>query len=307
MAIDNRYTGIPSEKASRYDDDLHFSPSTFETIDYAIYDYVNEKLDLHSTTNTGWKKTPVVWVSSERSFQIKNNETYRDNEGMIILPVITIERTAIVKDLNTRGAFYGDQFPIQSQPEKGGSLVIARRIKQDKTSNFANADANKKYNNRVGPNFVRQSTSKVVYEYISIPPIVYVEITYSITLRTEYQQQMNELMQPFITRPGTINSFMIEREGHRYETFVQGDYSLNNNLSEMTTEERRFETKVDLKVLGYLIGEGNNQDTPKFSIRENAVEVKIPREHVVYDDPLSVSGDGITNRSNTAVDGKYRE
>lgn len=307
MPIDNKYTGIPSEKASRYDDDLHFSPSTFETIDYAIYDYVNEKLDLHSTTNTGWKKTPVVWVSSERSFQIKNNETYRDNEGMIILPVITIERTAIVKDLNTRGAFYGDQFPIQSQPEKGGSLVIARRIKQDKTSNFANADANKKYNNRVGPNFVRQSTSKVVYEYISIPPIVYVEITYSITLRTEYQQQMNELMQPFITRPGTINSFMIEREGHRYETFVQGDYSLNNNLSEMTTEERRFETKVDLKVLGYLIGEGNNQDTPKFSIRENAVEVKIPREHVVYDDPLSVSGDGITNRTNTAVDGKYRE
>jgi hypothetical protein len=307
MPTDKRYTGIPSEDVSRYDDDLHFSPSTFETIDYAMFDYINDKLDLHATTNKGWSKTPVVWVASERSFQIKNSQTYRDDEGMIILPVITIERNSVVKDLNTRGAFYGDQFPIQSQSEKGGSLVIARRIKQDKTSNFANADASRRFNDRVGPKFVRQATKKVVYEYISIPPIVYVEINYSITLRTEYQQQMNELMQPFITRPGTINSFLIERDGHRYETFVQGNYALNNNIDDMTLEERRFETKVDLKVLGYLIGEGNNQNTPKYSIRENAVEVKIPRERVVWSDPLSVSGDGITNRENTAVDGKYRE
>ena len=75
----------------------------------------------------------------------------------------------------------------------------------------------------------------------------------------------------------------------------------------MTTEERRFETKIDIRVLGYLIGEGQNQETPKFSIRENAVEVRIPRERVVWDDPLSVSGDGMTDRQNTAVDGKYRE
>ena len=57
---------------------------------------------------------------------------------------------------------------------------------------------------------------------------------------------MNDLVQPFITRPGTINSFMITRDGHRYETFVQGNYALSNNISDMTTEERRFETKVDI-------------------------------------------------------------
>tara|TARA_R110000796_G_scaffold92563_3_gene196889 strand:- start:921 stop:1844 length:924 start_codon:yes stop_codon:yes gene_type:complete len=307
MPIDNRYTGIPSDNISNIDEDLHFSPSNFETIDYAMFDYMNDTLSLRSRTNKGWEKTPVVWVASERSFQMKSSKEYRDDEGMIILPVITIERSSVVKDLNTRGAFYGNQFPIHSQPEKGGSLIIARRIKQDKTSNFANADASRKYNDKVGPKFVRKSTKKVVYEYISIPPVVYVELTYTITLRTEYQQQMNDLMQPFITRPGTINSFMIERDGHRYETFVQGNYALSNNVSDMTTEERKFETKIDLKVLGYLIGEGDNQDTPKFSIRESAVEVKIPREHVVWDDPISVSGDGITNRQNTAVDGKYRE
>ena len=40
-------------------------------------------------------------------------------------------------------------------------------------------------------------------------------------------------------------------------------------------------TKIDIKVLGYLIGEGKNQETPKLVYRENAVDVKIGRERVV--------------------------
>jgi hypothetical protein len=303
---DKKYTGIPVEQQDKIQD-LNFAPSTLETVDYAIYDFINGELDLKTTTNKGLEKVPVVWASAERSFQIKHNKEYRDNEGMIILPAITIERASVVKDLTTRGAYYGDMFPFQSQPEKGGSLVIARRIKQDKTSNFANADASRRYNNNVAPKFVRKANNKVVYETVSIPPIVYADITYRILLRTEYQQQMNDLLQPFITRPGTINSFLINRDGHRYEAFVQSDFGLNNNISSMENEERRFETSIDIKVLGYLVGEGVNQETPKFSIRENAVQVRIPRERVVYDDPLVRSGPSGDNKEFVGVDGKYRE
>ena len=75
----------------------------------------------------------------------------------------------------------------------------------------------------------------------------------------------------------------------------------------MDNEERKFETTVQIKVLGYLVGEGINQKTPKFSIRENAVQVYIPREHVVWDDPLPTSGPSGTGKENVGVDGKYRE
>ena len=298
------YTGIPEEKDRLQD--LNFSPSTLETVDYAMYDFINDKLSIRTITNKGSEKVPVVWASAERSFQVKNNKEYRDEEGLIILPAITIERTSVVKDLNTRGAYYGDMFPFKSQPEKGGSIVIARRIKQDKTSNFANADANRRYNGSA-PKFVRKATDKVVYETISIPAIVYADITYKILLRSEYQQQMNDMVLPFITKPGTINSFLINRDGHRYEAFVQSDFAQNNNISSMENEERRFETSIDIKVMGYLVGEGLNQDTPKFSIRENAVQVRIPREHVVLDDPLVTRGPGKDSKRNVGVDGKYRE
>jgi hypothetical protein len=300
----NNYTGIPIEEDRLQD--LNFAPSTLETVDYAIYDFINDELSIRTTTNKGTEKVPVVWASAERSFQVKNNKEYRDDEGMIILPAITIERTSVIKGLDTRGAYYGDMFPFQSQPEKGGSLVIARRIKQDKTSNFANADAERKING-AAPKFVRKATDKVVYETVSIPAVVYAEVSYKILLRTEYQQQMNDMVLPFITKPGTINSFLINRDGHRYEAFVQSDFSQNNNISSMENEERRFETSIEIKVMAYLVGEGLNQETPKFSIRENAVQVRIPREYAVFGDPLVTSGPGEDSKRNVGVDGKYRE
>ena len=304
----SNYTGIPEkDRDAKLDQDLEFAPSTLETIDYALFDYINSEFNLKTITNNGRKKVPVIWTSAERSFQIKNDKEYRDDEGLIILPAITIERVNFEKNLQRKGAYYGGMFPISSQPEKGGSLVISRRIKQDKTSNFANATANRRYNDVAAPKFVRTPTQKVVYETISIPPIVYVSVNYKIKIRTEYQQQMNELIQPFVTRTGIVNSFFVKRDGHSYEAFIGSNFQSSNNISSMENEERRYETDVSLEVLGYLVGEGKNQETPKYSIRENAVQIRIGRESAVFDDPLVTGGSGTDSKKNFGVDGKYRE
>lgn len=298
MPHDDKYRDLPPEKASsKYPTGLKevsFAPSTLETIDYSIYDYMNDNINFSVTTNKGFEKVPIIWVASERSYQIKNKKELRDDEGSIILPVITIERSSVSKELSTRGAYYGDQFI--NKDEKGGGLVIGRRIQQKKTSEFNNADQNRKspsFSPSTAPKFVRRTDKrKVVYETVSIPPIVYVDVTYKIVLRTEYQQQMNELMQVFATRPGTINQLMLKRDDHKYEAFIQGNFAQNNNISSMDGEERKFETSIDIKVLGYLVGEGVNDDRPKFSIRENAVQLRIQRERTIFGDIPEYSGDG---------------
>ena len=298
MQRDKDYRDLPPEPASlKYPQGLRevdFAPSTLETIDYSIYDYMNDNINFHVTTNKGFEKVPIIWVASERSYQIKDKKELRDDEGAIIMPVITIERSSVTKDLTTRGAYYGDQFI--NRDEKGGGLVIGRRIQQKKTSEFNNADQNRRFpdaNSSTAPKFIRRTNKrKVVYETISIPPIVYVDVMYRLVLRTEYQQQMNELMQVFATRPGTINQLNFMRDNHRYEAFVQGNFAQNNNISSMDGEERKFETQIDIKVLGYLVGEGANDDRPMITVRENAVEVKIPRERAVFGDIPEYSGDG---------------
>ena len=95
---------------------------------------------------------------------------------------------------------------------------------------------------------------------------------------------MNDIITPFITRPGGINFVVVEKDGHRFDEFVQEDFAIENNVDSMGEEERSYKTKIDLKVLGHLIGDGKNQERPKIAIRENAVEVKLPRERVIYGD-----------------------
>ena len=42
--------------------EITFESSTLETIDYAFYNWLNEKVNVFSTTTEGWKKVPVTWV-----------------------------------------------------------------------------------------------------------------------------------------------------------------------------------------------------------------------------------------------------
>jgi len=178
--------------------------------------------------------------------------------------------------------------------ERGGTIVIARRIQQEKTSNFAAADSARKRNagsgagrgdiaaaSGLGQNYFPRKNKKIVYENISIPLPVYVNINYSVTLRAEYQQQINEMLTPFLTRTGQINNFFIKQDGHKFEGFLPKDFAANNNVTDLGEDERMFETKIDIRILGHLIGSGNNQEKPKIVIRENAVQIRFPKERVM--------------------------
>tara|TARA_Y100000310_G_scaffold117701_1_gene116437 strand:- start:28 stop:903 length:876 start_codon:yes stop_codon:yes gene_type:complete len=272
--------------------EIPFMPSTLETVDYAIYNWLNEELDLHTKTNGGWKKTPVIWATAERAVQSREDDKLRDRDGTLILPRIVIDRTNVVKDLAKKGAVWGNIQRINDK--KGGSITVARRIKQDKTANFANADSrrlaggvagNKQLTSPKRDSFGRLiRNEKIVYETITMPLPVYLDITYSINIKTEYQQQMNDLVTPFMTKTDGLNYFVVKHDNHVFESFIQGDVALDNNIASMDVEYRKYETKVDIKVLGYIMGEGKNAEQPKVVIRENAVEVKIPRERVVWGD-----------------------
>ena len=267
-------------------------PPTLETIDYAIYNWLNEELDLHTTTNEGFKKVPVIWATAERAVQSREDYKLRDRDGTLILPRIVIDRTGVVKDPSRKGTAWGN-IPRLLDP-KGGSITIARTINQEKTSNYANADSKKLAGGVSGnkqENFPKRDAfgrimpnKKIVYQTITMPMPVYLDITYSIMLKTEYQQQMNDLVTPFMTRTDGINYFLAKHEGHSFESFIQGDLSLDNNIASMEMEYRKYETKIDIKVLGYIAGEANNSEQPKIVIRENAVEVKIGRERTVLGD-----------------------
>jgi len=296
---DHLFTEV--ENANGILKEITFMPSTLETIDAAMLEYVNEELDLHAVTNKGQKKIPVIWVSAERNFQIKSNKNIRDSNGNLILPIITIERKSLTKDPAFKGTFQA-HYPSGQGIKRNVIVSSSRRIKQDKTSNFANADSARQYGTAtsktvgLGQQNFPSKPGKVVYETVYMPLPTYVTVNYSIVIRTEYMQQMNTLIQPFFSRTGNINSFSIEKDNHRFECFIQSDFSLENNASSLDEDEKSFETSIDIKTLGYLMGDGPNDPRPSIQVVENAVEVKIPREQVMIGDINTF-----------VVDGFYRE
>ena len=264
--------------------EVEFQPSTIETIDRALFDYVDDTLDISCTTNKGWNKVPFYWAGAERAYQIKHDRELRDNNGVLIYPLMTVERVSIAKDISKRGSVYA---PISNiNDAQGGSITVGRVIKQDKTANFANADS-KRVVLSVGngqETYPRKENKKVVYETLTMPIPVYLEATYKLTIKTEYQQQMNEILTPFMTAPGGINYFVAQKDGHRFEVFVESDYAIENNGSSLGEDERGYKAEVSFRVIGYIMGAGKNDEQPKIVRRENAVEIKMPRERVIFGD-----------------------
>jgi len=296
MPSDDQYRGVKNAKQNIKSEEIQ--PSTLETIDMAFYDFVNDKMNNHASDNDGWAKTPVIWTSAERSFLIKNDKDLHDSDGTLVYPLISIERTSMQKSLTRKGQYFGLSGDLL-EDNRFGRITLARRIVKDKTNNYSVADNRKIYASvkktpRQQSYYPKKENKKVVYETLSMPMPIYIDMTYSVSIRTEYVQQMNQLLAPFITLGGGISYFVIKKDGHRYETFLKEDLSQDNNISNMGTNERTYVTNLTFEVLGYIIGEAPNGERPRLIKRESAVEVKIGREHTILGD-IPDYGDGKSN------------
>ena len=258
--------------------------SRIEDIDASILEWLKEDLELSATTNEGWKPVPIFWQTPERAFQVKNNKDLRDKSGSIILPVVSLERTGITKDPTRKGGYQAHKYS-DDKNGRTGRMVIAKKIVQDKTRNFAVVGNTRRNNFTSGQNqqYFPRTNKKIVVKTLSIPIPVYINVDYKIILKSEYQQQMNEMLAPFMTRTGQINSFVLRRNGHLYEVFIEQGFTHNNNVSNLGEDLRMFTSEINFKVLGYLIGEGENDDRPIVRVEENIVEVSYPRESTMVE------------------------
>jgi hypothetical protein len=263
----------------------NIGPSTIETIDGAVLSYV-ESLNIHAKTGEGFKRVPHIWVSAERAYQIKNSGELRDENGTIIPPMIAIERTGMAREKANKGSFWGNVSP------KHDTYTITQVLNQDKTANFANVDS-LKIKKQV--NFITsKKNTKVVYKNIVVPIPKYVTVSYKINVFTNYQEQINEIFEAFMTQTAQ-NYFVIKNNEHRYECFLQETIN-QDSISDLGEGERLYTGSIELRVLGYLIGEGVNGDRPMQEYTENQVEFKFNKESTIISSPVPTANPIMANR-----------
>jgi len=272
---------LPDDVAEYSLNEIGMLGSSIEDIDRALYSWVHD-LGLLTLTNEGSKKVNVLWQTPERVYQVKHDKELRDLGGALKLPLVSVERTGITKDPTRKGGFQAHTYSTNAN-EKGrsGRLVIAKKIVPEKTQNFAIASGARSTIGVSKQKYYPRVNKKVVIKTLSIPIPVYINVDYKITIKTEYQQQMNDLMVPFITRTGQINAFIMKRNGHLYEGFIDQGFSHTNNVNNLGEESRQFSSEITIKVLGYLIGDGPSDDRPLVRVDENVVEYQFPSESTV--------------------------
>ena len=209
---------------------------------------------------------------------------------------MSIERTGIVKDPERKGGFQANLYSNKHNG-RSGRWVIAKRIVRDKTRNFAVATGTRTNTSGERQRYYPRPNKKIVIQSLSIPIPVYVNVDYTITIKSEYQQQMNDLVTPFMSRTGQINSFLLRQNGHLYEAFIEQDFSQTNNVNNLAEDMRMFQTQISIRIIGYLMGEGDNDDRPIVQVHENAVEVSFPQESVAPPGVPNLFGDIFENSS----------
>jgi len=254
--------------------------ATIEDIDVSLYEYIDETFNIHTTNNEGMYKVPVIWTGAERAYQIKNDRSVRDSIGKLKLPLISVNRTSLEKDKTFKGGIQAHlEHPRGPRDYKNGAYKTVSVLNQEKTSALAAAESRKKNKGKILPN----DTIKKVYDVYYIPIPVYVKAMYDITLRSEYRQQMNDMVAPFISRTGQINHFVMNKDQNVFEAFIDASFAQSDNLTNLGQDERKFETKITIKVLGFIVGNGDkNNERPTIIKKENIVEIKIPKDEQVF-------------------------
>ena len=104
---------------------LPIQPSTLETIDTALFNYVKD-LNISAATNEGYKIVPVFFNTQERVAMMKTTPDIRDDsdgrQDTLVYPLIAVARTSVDKDVSTRGKYYAHI------PEKTSFLANADSI-----------------------------------------------------------------------------------------------------------------------------------------------------------------------------------
>ena len=258
--------------------------SDIENIDSSIVEWIRNTLRLSARTNEGFRKVPVLWQVPERAYQIKHNKSLRDDGGALKLPIVSVERTGIIKDPARKGGYQAQIFS-ERKDGRTGRLIIAKKIVEDKTRNAAVA-----YGSRTNTSGTRQLWSprvnkRIVVKTLSIPIPIYINLEYKVMIKSEYQQQMNDLVAPFMTRTGQINGFLLRRHGHLYEGFIDQGFTQANNVNNLGEDMREFTSEVTIRVLGYLVGEGVNDDRNIVKVEENVIEILFPQEGLMPSAP----------------------
>lgn len=175
------------EEQIRRDNDIVRTPSvTLYDVDYAILWWIAQFIKPQVMEQGKRIDVPVMFANGELIAQIQKHGYMRENgTNKIIAPVITIRRTAVE---NRDEYTHLDTNLNPDNIQKPGGNIIIHKTKYNKSNTY--------------DRFSLQYATKPRDEYYITSVPEYITVSYELNIWTEYMEQLNALVQPFIQKSG---------------------------------------------------------------------------------------------------------
>jgi hypothetical protein len=261
-------------------DEHNFQFVQIRDVDQAIVDWFDKTVNARVQFPDGnLKKVPVVFSQGER--WAAGRSGFRDENGILILPVIAIRRTNISPDPSMSA--------LGVQVDK---LQISKQV-NPKTNELMNLEKLKSISNQL-------PYDPIVYDVWTIPFPDRIISTYELVIQTQYIGQMNTVLQNFWRMLDIQKQFVapLQNDGRhppisgQFEDakplcspyvvgFLDNDYNDSGNFDEFTDTERIVKYTTQIKVPAVLMTPHDGEVSP-FKVERTAYKVVIPDENVRF-------------------------
>lgn len=262
---------------------------TIETFDQAIKDWFDLTVDAKVThpADGSLKKVPVVLSAGERWASSRTKKGLRDANGVLILPIIFLRRTAIAPDPSMKAL--GAETP---------TIQVSRKISQ-KTGQLQQDSSNRAA-------ALKLPSTSAVYEVTTIPFPDRGVISYELVVQSQYTDQMNNIIQKVIHELDLQKSFVAPfYNDHRHpqlgvpfeergKTPVRGGYAVgyfdtdmsdSGNFEEYTDQERIVKWSTTFRV-PYVFQLDPEGEKPAVQVERTVFAIAFKDENTgFFDDP----------------------
>jgi len=218
------------------------------------------------------KKPFVIFATGERFALAKRLKPFRDRNGLILLPAVSIRRTTI--EQQGGDVFLGEMTIKRRLDESDGdyqklinrlalknvdSLIDTTRSNRGKDKNLQSIREGMLLDDR-GP-----LKSDHVYEIVSIPFPQFFTATYDVVFWSSYTQHMNYMIETLLSSqivPGK-GFYLKTDKGYWFNASIDNSLTAQDNADDITDSERLIKYSFKITVRGFLLApQGPGQRVP---------------------------------------------
>ena len=259
-----------------------------EDVDRAVFNLYDKTLAFEVTVKEQTTRVPVVFAAGERFALTRRQRPIRDKNNALILPIIAIKRGTI--GYKTEAEAGGTPISFRQTTD----YVIRKRLaetdrdyqnivnklsikNQSNVSSRANfllndvspgnsniPDTFASRRNGTGISFgsggkllfpIDDNLNNNIFEIITIPYPIFIQVSYNIVFWCQYMQQMNQMIETMLAKTtGIGREFQMSTDkGYKFTAFLQGMIASNDNFDEYSGDERIIKCSFDIRVPAYIL------------------------------------------------------